>query len=128
MVSYGNGFNPLRWDCEKQGCFNKKNRPKIEIFAECLPGKIAFSDVDAITEINGNFLILEWKSFEGQIPTGQKIMYERLTQDKKFTVVVIHGNAETMEVKSILVFSGGKNLGWCSCTIDDLKNKIKRWA
>ena len=43
-----NGYNPLRWDCQKQGCFNKKKRPKIEEFAECLPGKISFGDIDGI--------------------------------------------------------------------------------
>ena len=27
------GYNPLRWDCEKSGCFNIKCRPKLEQFA-----------------------------------------------------------------------------------------------
>ena len=33
------GYNPLRWDCERQGCFNLKRRPKIEVFADCFPGR-----------------------------------------------------------------------------------------
>ena len=36
-----NGYNPLRWDCERQGCFNLKRRPKIEVFADCFPGRIS---------------------------------------------------------------------------------------
>jgi len=56
-----NGHNPMRWDCQKQGCFNKKKRPRIEMFAECLPGKIAVGDVDGLVEIKGNFLFLEFK-------------------------------------------------------------------
>lgn len=33
------GYNELRYNCETQGCFNIKKRPKIEIFAECFPRK-----------------------------------------------------------------------------------------
>ena len=62
MVSFAKGYNPLRWDCEKRGCFNIKRRPKIEVFHKCFPGNINFGDVDGIVEINGRGLMLEWKS------------------------------------------------------------------
>ena len=123
-----NGHNPLRWDCEKQGCFNKKCRPKIEQFAECLPGRIAFSDVDGIVEINGNFLLLEWKSFLGDIPDGQRIMYEQMTQNDNFTVVIIAGNAETMEIQSVKVVHKGCAGKWQVCTLKELKDKIRAWS
>ncbi len=122
------GYNPLRWDCEKRGCFNLKCRPKIEEFADCLPGKIAFSDIDAITEVGGRFLLLEWKSHDGEIPTGQRIMYERMTRLEGFTVVVVAGNAETMEVRSLLVFSAGQGGEWQGCTFEGLKSRIRAWA
>jgi len=51
----------MRWDCEKQGCFNLKKRPKIELFADCFPGAISFGDVDGRVEYKGRFLELEWK-------------------------------------------------------------------
>lgn len=70
------GFNPMKWDCEERGCFNRKMRPKLEEFAACLPGRIAFTDVDGIVEIGGRFLMLEWKSRPGRIATGQRIMFE----------------------------------------------------
>jgi hypothetical protein len=38
----------MRYDCSKNGCYNKTLRPKIETFAECFPRKIGMSDVDAI--------------------------------------------------------------------------------
>lgn len=34
---HNNGANPMRWDCTTQGCFNLKKRPKVEVFADCLP-------------------------------------------------------------------------------------------
>ena len=68
------GFNPLRWDCDHQGCFNKLKRPKIEVFADCFPGRINFGDVDGIVEINGYLLILEWKPERIELSRGQGIM------------------------------------------------------
>ena len=62
------GYNPLRWNCDDRGCYNVKHRPKIEFFAGALPGKIAMTDVDATTEVNGHFLFLEWKSGDPRDP------------------------------------------------------------
>jgi len=77
-MSPDNGANPMRWDCRTQGCFNLKKRPKIERFADCLPGRIALTDVDGVTELCGNVLYLEWKSHQG-LGDGQRILFERLT-------------------------------------------------
>jgi hypothetical protein len=89
----------LRWNCEKQGCFNRVKRPKIEVFDDCLPGKIEFGDVDAIVEIKGRALILEWKPSQ-EIGKGQQIMWTRLTRDKVLTAFVVAGDAETMDVQA----------------------------
>lgn len=122
------GFNPLRWVCEKQGCFNLKRRPKIEVFAECFPRRINFGDVDGIVEINGKALFLEWKGHEGDIPTGQRIMHERLTCDGKFTTICIVGNAETMECSSYGLFFNGKWCGYKKGNLETIKNVIKKWV
>lgn len=123
-----NGFNPMRWDCEKQGCFNKKCRPKIEIFSDCFPGKINFGDVDGIVEINGRGLLLEWKCFSLNIPLGQKIMYERLSKTKLLSIMVIFGNAETMEVKNYCWFKNGNQSSWIEADLNSIKNQIKKWV
>lgn len=122
------GYNPLRWDCEKRGCFNKKYRPKIEEFADCFPNNIGVSDIDGIVEIEGHFLIQEWKSFIGDIPTGQKIMFERMTRNKNFTVVIIAGDAATMEIFAIKAFRDGKQSDWHSCSLEELKGKMRHWV
>ncbi len=54
----------MHWDCKQQGCFNQKKRLKFGVFKESLPGRISFSDVDGIVEINGNLLLLEWKDHQ----------------------------------------------------------------
>jgi len=118
----------MRWDCEKQGCFNKKCRPKIEIFSDCFPGKINFGDVDGIVEINGRGLLLEWKCFSLNIPLGQKIMYERLSKTKLLSIMVIFGNAETMEVKNYCWFKNGNQSSWIEADLNSIKNQIKKWV
>ena len=122
------GFNPLRWKCDDQGCFNQKQRPKIEMFAECLPGKCAFGDVDAITEIGGRGLVLEWKSQRMELPVGQSIMWKRFTKGAIFSAIFIAGDAETMHVTDVGVFYDGKWHGWTASNLANLKQRITDWA
>ena len=89
----------MRWNCTTQGCFNVKKRPKIERLADCLPGRNAFTDLDAITEINGNLLVLEWKDHR-RLHTGQRILFERMTALCPATVLIVEGDAEAKEVVS----------------------------
>lgn len=130
MVSYDKGYNPLRWDCEKQGCFNQVCRPKIEVFADCFPGRINFGDIDGIVEINGNGLILEWKSVPKDIPVGQDIMYSRFCKNNITTLVVV-GNAQTMEVSHYGLYYNGKRYpvqGYKETDLETIKQKIRAWA
>ena len=122
------GFNPMRWDCNQKGCFNKKRRPKIEVFHDALPGRISFGDVDGIVEIEGNALVLEWKGENAPIPKGQVIMWTRLTRGGIFTVFVIEGDAETMEVFGFRKFFDGKLYDPEKTDLDCIKKKIAAWV
>lgn len=123
-----NGYNPMRWDCEKQGCFNIKRRPKIEIFSACFPGKISFGDVDGIVEINGKGLMLEWKT-DTKTPTlGQKIMYEKLTKEGKITVFLVVGDAEKMTITHFGVFFMGKQSTLIESDLEKVKQRIRNWV
>jgi len=125
-----NGHNPLKWDCEKQGCFNKLKRPKIEVFCDCFPGRISFGDVDGIVEINGQGLLLEWKEKCGGLSLGQRIMYEKLTRTGILTVFVIVGNPETMDVEKYCIYFRGKRINplWIAANLDHVKARIRSWA
>ena len=126
------GFNPMRWDCSNRGCFNLLCRPKIERFAPCFPGRIAMSDIDATVEINGHFVFLEMKSHRGEIPRGQRLYFERLTQlSERITVMVLCGDAQTMECEALRWIHKGQLSDWQSATFDDviqLLNKFANWA
>lgn len=118
----------MRWDCEKQGCFNIKRRPKIEVFYDCFPGNISFGDVDGIVEINGHGLMLEWKTDTKKPTMGQRIMYERLTRNKLITVFLVVGNAETMEISHLGIFYEGKQSELINSNLEEVKLKIKNWV
>lgn len=122
------GYNPMHYNCERQGCFNKMRRPKIEVFADCFPGKISFGDIDAIVEICGKGLLLEWKSYADSLPMGQRIMYSRLTKGTLLSVVCVHGDAETMAVYHIAFVFDGQWHDWHESSLDDLKKTIRSWV
>ena len=123
-----NGFNPMNWNCDKRGCFNKLKRPKIEVFHTNFPGKINFGDVDGIVEIAGNALMLEWKDINVPVTQGQYIMYERITKYGPITVMVVAGNAETMDIYQYAYFHNGKYYDWTAADLNDVNEKIKKWV
>ena len=121
------GTNPMRWDCARQGCFNIKKRPKIELLADCLPGRIAFGDVDAIVEVCGNFLLLEWKDHP-QLGMGQRLLFERLTLLCPATALIVEGDAEAMTVSSIRPVRGGVLWPTEPTDLEGLRQHIRAWT
>jgi len=122
--------NVMRWDCEKQGCFNVKMRVKLNLLFDCFPGAIGLSDLDGFVEYQNKFLILEWKSFLGDIPTGQRIAFERFSSvgDGTITVIGIVGNAEDMSVTHLCRFSRGHQTPWKAATFQDLHKMCVQWV
>ena len=129
-MTAANGYNPLRWNCEVSGCYNAILRPKIEVFADCLPGKIAFTDVDCAVEVNGFFLFLEFKSgMPVELPRGQQIYFERLTRlSPRINVVLACGDARTMAVSHIKIAYKGMFGPWQPIDLEGLRNRISQWS
>ena len=119
----------MRWDCspDKDGCYRKLGQPDLTVLDECFPGRIAMTDVDGLVEINGRFLFIEWKR-RGDVPAGQRIMFERLTRHPEFTILVILGDPRTMAVERYDVFQGGRRKGWRDCDLSALKRHVRAWA
>lgn len=119
----------VRWNCLESGCFNLKLRPKIEVFDECFPGRIAFGDVDALVEMGGLFLLLEWKSDGGTFHVAQRIASEHFTRILSGNVVLlIEGNAKTMQVSRYCYFWQGRQSDWKFGALQDVKIFIERWV
>ena len=129
----------MRWNCDNQGCFNVKKRIKLGEFDECFPRGAGMGDVDGVVEIGGHFLLHEWKDPSllpngwetkdmRQRASGQTYMFNRMAKDDKWTVVVIYGDAETMEIVAIEVFAKGTHHRIIKCDLAKLKARCKRWA
>lgn len=87
------------------------------------------SDIDAAVEVNGNFLFLEWKSHSGDVPTGQRIFFENMTHDNmRLQALIIHGDAETMEVFNVAFVSMGKIDPFEPCDMEKLQSIIRDWS
>jgi len=72
--------------------------------------------------------MLEWKGPNGQLTTGQKIMYNRLTATCPFVVYVVDGNSETMEVFGYRRFWLGQTSIWKKANQSDLMCEIHNWV
>jgi hypothetical protein len=122
------GFNPMRWNCLEDGCFNWKLRPKIELFHDCFPGKINFMDVDAFAERDGAFIMLEWKADGGSVTAGQEIAFRAVSAMDRSVVVVVHGDPKTMDVRGYSYFWKGEFNQFKERTFADLHAFVKRWS
>jgi len=126
LPKFAGGYNPMRWVCQMQGCYNLKKRPKIEVFADCFPGLINFGDVDALVELNGHYLLLEWKPSPVELSTGQALVYERLPD--RFSAILVAGDAETMEVTHMAWARNGRIEPWVTSNLHELQYLIFQWA
>lgn len=127
MENKKSNFKPMLWNCVKQGCFNENGRLKFGVFYDALPKNNSFSDLDAITEYCGNALAIEWKSTPSPLPDGQRIMFERLTKGKLFTVLWVVGDHKMNANKTTIIFDG-KFYPTTAKNTEDLNNIIKRWV
>ena len=118
----------MRWDCDKDGCFNLKRRPKFGVFDDCFPRRINFTDVDGIIEMGGKFLMLEWKGDGGSIQRAQHLLYERFTSGTGNVALVVHGNAEDMSVRAFGYYIAGHYHEAKAATLIDLKKWLIGWA
>lgn len=85
---------------------NRTLAQKIRDFSGLRYGKITPSDIDAAMEFNGRlFIFIEGKRSGAQLPLGQRLMFERITDALDCppvrvctTVIVDHEDAEGVDV------------------------------
>lgn len=130
-----NNANYMRHDCDKDGCFNKFGRPKIEMFNGCFPRGCNFGDVDALAQLRPSkpaFCLLEWKSpwKKKDLDKGQRLTYESLTGTLKDTIVIyVKGDPFTMVVDSFSVFEDGKQGPWrTEGGLEAVRRRVAAWS
>jgi hypothetical protein len=84
--------------------------------------------------VHTNSALARWgpRSHQGEIPLGQRIYFERLTRlSPRISVMILCGNAETMQCDAVRWIYGGQLTDWQPATLDDvirLLNSFASWA
>lgn len=119
----------MRWDCERNGCFNEMKRVKFSVFAPAFPGKINFTDVDGIVEISGNGLLLEMKEGPFELSTGQRLLYSRMTANAPLAVLLVAGDAREMRLTHYsVIWQGETSIPWTEATTEEVVSHVGEWA
>lgn len=121
-------FKEFRWNCDSDGCFNKKKRLNFAHFYDCLPGKISFMDIDGMTEINGNVLLLEAKEPDTELARAQRIAFQNITSGGLYTVFIIWGDTYNMDIKKCQRVSNGVFGPINDCDYEGLRSAIRAWG
>lgn len=117
----------IRHDCETQGCYVKEQTPDWGFLDSSFSGKIRVTDIDGAVEANGCLLILEWKRTGAILTTGQKIMFQMLTQKNHVTVFVIHGDPVETTTNHLQVWRNGQVTLDCDADNNLIKNLCESW-
>lgn len=99
--------------------------PDWSFINESLPGKARVGDGDGLLERNGYLLMLETKSYGATVPTGQDIMFRRLAERRKATILVLFGQDDVYTHFNLYVEGGDYVVGFC--TNDTINAFIKDW-
>jgi hypothetical protein len=121
----------MRWDCQKgENCFNEKARLALGEFDECFPRNIGMGDIDGLVEVNRRYLMLEWKHESIlELPKGQKILFEHLCEDGKFTIFVVFGDYQKRKIDRLDIYHKGTLTTHREGeTMEKLKWRMKGWA
>ena len=128
MTAIGNDCEPMRWKCDRRGCFADRKLLKFDKLAPFFSGNISPTDLDGATEINGYLLIVEWKESPMPLSAGQRIAFENMTRGDTVLVIVVAGNAETMtDITHLAYVVRGEFKPWRPATFDDLERACRRW-
>lgn len=118
--------NPLRHNCDRDGCWNLTERPPIHEFHDCFPRGINFGDIDAAVEINGRILYVEWKRDGADIPHGQRLLHDRLVA-RGDTVIVVRWRVQIGNIVGFLIRHGTSNQDNDGDT-ESLKVRMRGWV
>ncbi len=101
-------FTNNLWDWKiLDGCFgNTRIRP---------------TDIDGLVERKGKFLLIEAKSINKGIDSGQAILFDNLIKTKVFTVIIVWGNPN--DPKKLLKW--GKTV--INTDLDGFRKVVEKW-
>ena len=123
----------LYWNCkEGENCYKDQVLPNWNVFNDCFTGtNIKISDVDGVVERNGHFLFMEVKQNTKNIRLGQRILYERLTDNTDhISVLLLYAQnvSSDMDIQEYAVFRNGEmTQDWTPTNTEQMKGYVSAW-
>lgn len=121
----------MRYNCgaNAENCFNRKKRLKFAALDVAMPRKIAFTDIDGFSELNGYCCFIEWKEPGAPLGYAQEKAFTNLTRlSPKIVVFVVAGDAEHMSVQSWKVIYEGAVDAEQYGDIDAFRDLLSSWG
>lgn len=117
----------MRHNCAKHGCWKDQHMTPLGLFDPAFPDGQGMTDVDAVIERRGQFLLFECKKPGVPIPKGQEIMLRHLSLDPLFTVGVLWGRFKEGVVTHRQWFTDGQPGEVEAVTLDDVLDDCRDW-
>lgn len=120
-----------RNDCalaDNPRCFWNQMKPEWEeLDGLCTNPRISITDIDAMLEVRGHFLWIEWKvdTYRRPPPQGQEIMLKNLTRALDGKALYIVGKPRPMQPMFCIEFRSGEKSIWRDIDLDWLKDYIR---
>ena len=125
----GVGMTTFNHQCKHQdGCWIATNAAPFGLLQDCFGGKIRPTDIDGVVERNGEFLFFEWKRNYIPLPTGQRILFERLSAKPGITVFVVwHDTDAPGSITKAGLFKNGRYKGEKETDLTGLRKACSQW-
>lgn len=117
----------MNHNCDHHGYWMKKHMTPLGLFDPAFPEGQGMTDVDAIIERRGQFLLFECKKPGVPIPKGQEIMLKHLSRVPQFTAGVLWGDFAQGQVTQRQWFTDGKPEVVHAVTLDDVIRDYRAW-
>lgn len=106
--------------------FHERTKWDWACLRECWGGtRITPSDVDAIVERNGYYLVIETKQPQQQLPDGQRILLEALSLNPSTLCLVVWGWCPVVEEMAVIM--RGKWIRQAKAASTDDLRKVCNW-
>lgn len=102
--------------------------PDLSWLKGCLPRGIMPSDIDAMVEVNGHFLFIEYKGPGGTLRDGQRLALKRLSGQKNVTVMVIRERSHGDLFDHMIWHVDENDRKWREHTRNQVAESIREWA
>jgi hypothetical protein len=112
---------------ERNECWVERHLTRFDWFNHCFPNRMGFMDIDGTIEINGYYLLVEFKAHRDALTTGQRLYLEH-EDDNHCCLVAVVPDWRVKRVTEVAFVVRGKLGAWRPCTLEQLCEFFEWWV